>query len=79
VNALAVEPLRSGTDAQPRYAESIVNSLAEQVVAREVAQLKSRLQRLATDSEEVGPVFAQLNQLEARRRELRDRANSGWG
>jgi len=34
---------------------------------------------LATDSEEVGPVFAQLNQLEARRRELRDRANSGWG
>jgi DNA primase len=77
VNALAVESLRSGADAQPRYAEAIVNSLAEQVVAREVAQLKSRLQRLAADSEELGPVFGQLAQLEQRRRELRARAIGG--
>ncbi|MFL6163946.1 MAG: DNA primase [Jatrophihabitantaceae bacterium] len=77
VNALAVEPLRSGADAQPRYAEAMVNNLAEQVVAREVAQLKSRLQRLAADSAEVGPVFAQLAQLEQRRRELRGRAIGG--
>ena len=46
MNALAVEPLRSGADAQPRYAEAMVANLAEQVVAREVAQLKSRVQRL---------------------------------
>jgi DNA primase len=77
VNALAVEPLRSGADAQPRYAEAMVNNLAEQVVAREVAQLKSKLQRLAGDSEEVGAVFAQLAQLEQRRRELRLRAIGG--
>ena len=77
VNALAVEPLRSGADAQPRYAEAMVNNLAEQVVAREVAQLKSRLQRLPADSEELGPVFAQLAQLEQRRRELRGRAIGG--
>jgi len=77
VNALAVEPLRSGADAQTRYAEAMVNSLAEQVVAREVAQLKSRLQRLAADSDEVGTVFAQLAQLEQRRRELRARAIGG--
>ena len=77
VNALAVEPLRSGADAQPRYAEAIVNSLAEQVVAREVTQLKSRLQRLAADSEELSPLFAQLAQLEQRRRELRSRAIGG--
>ncbi len=77
VNALAVEPLRSGADAQPRYAEAMVNNLAEQVVAREVAQLKSKLQRLPGDSEEVGAVFAQLAQLEQRRRELRSRAIGG--
>jgi DNA primase len=77
VNALAVEPLRSGADTQPRYAEAMVNNLAEQVVAREVAQLKSRLQRLPADSADVGPVFAQLNQLEQRRRELRSRAIGG--
>ena len=77
VNALAVEPLRSGADAQARYAEAMVNSLAEQVVAREVVQLKSKLQRLPGDSEEVGAVFAQLAQLEQRRRELRSRAIGG--
>jgi DNA primase len=77
VNALAVEPLRSGADAQPRYAEAMVNNLAEQVVAREVAQLKSRLQRLPGDSEELGPLFGQLAQLEQRRRELRARAIGG--
>jgi DNA primase len=77
VNALAVEPLRSGTDAQPRYAEAMVSNLAEQVVAREVAQLKSKLQRLDGDDAEVGTLFAQLAQLEQRRRELRDRAIGG--
>ncbi|HTZ43811.1 MAG TPA: DNA primase [Jatrophihabitans sp.] len=82
VNALAVEPLRSGADAQARYAEAMVNSLAEQVVAREVAQVKSRLQRLsaeAADPAELGTLFAQLNQLEQRRRELRARAIGGEG
>jgi len=42
-----------------------------------VAQLRSRLQRLAADSEEVGPLFGQLAQLEQRRRELRARAIGG--
>jgi len=77
VNALAVEPLRSGADNQARYAEAMVNSLAEQVVAREVARLKSRLQRLSAESEEVGALFGQLAQLEQRRRELRARAIGG--
>jgi DNA primase len=57
----------------------MVNSLAEQVVAREVAQLKSRVQRLdaQADAEEQGRLFAQLMQLEQRRRELRSRAIGG--
>jgi DNA primase len=79
VNGLAVESLRSGTDAQTRYAEAMVNSLSEQVVAREVAQLKSRVQRLdaQADADEQGRLFAQLMQLEQRRRELRSRAIGG--
>ncbi len=79
VNALAVEPLRSGADAQPRYAEAMVVNLAEQVVAREVAQLKSRVQRLDAvgDAEEQGRLFGQLMQLEQRRRALRSRAIGG--
>jgi DNA primase len=76
VNALAVEPLRSGADAQSRYAEAMVVNLAEQVVAREVAQLKSKVQRLDAvgDAEEHGRLFGQLMQLEQRRRALRDTA-----
>jgi DNA primase len=79
VNALAVESLKSGTDAQPRYADAMVNNLAEQVVAREVAQLKSKVQRLdaVADAEEQGRLFGQLMQLEQRRRELRSRAIGG--
>lgn len=79
VNALAVEPLRSGEDGQARYAEAMVANLAGQVVAREVAQLKSKVQRLdpVADAEEQGRLFAQLMELEQRRRELRSRAIGG--
>jgi DNA primase len=57
----------------------MVVNLAEQVVAREVAQLKSRVQRLdaAGDAEEQGRLFGQLMQLEQRRRALRVRAIGG--
>jgi DNA primase len=49
------------------------------VVAREVAQLKSKVQRLdpVADAEEQGRLFAQLMELEQRRRELRSRAIGG--
>jgi DNA primase len=79
VNAFAVEPLRTGADSQLPYAEAMVNSLAEQVLSREVIQLKSRVQRLdaAADAEEQGRLFAQLMHLEQRRRELRARAIGG--
>jgi DNA primase len=79
VNAFAVEPLRSGEDGQARYAEAMVANLAGEVVGRQVAQLKSKVQRLdaAADSDEQGRLFAELMQLEQRRRELRSRAIGG--
>jgi DNA primase len=79
VSALAVEPLRAEADTQARQAEAAVLGLAEQVAIREIAELKSKIQRLGADSEQIGPLFAQLTQLEARRRQLRDRATTGWG
>lgn len=79
VNALSVEPLRAGVDSQAGYAEAMVHSLAEQVVGREIEQLKSRLQRLGqtADTDEQGRLFGSLMQLEQRRRELRLRAIGG--
>ncbi len=79
VNALAVEPLRAGTEDQTRYAQAMVDNLAEQVVAREVAQLKSKVQRLdpVADAEQQGRLFGQLMELEQRRRALRARAIGG--
>ncbi len=46
VHALAVEPLHAGADAQERYADVVLARLQEIVVARQIAALKSRLQRI---------------------------------
>jgi DNA primase len=79
VNALAVEALRAEADAQPRYAEAMVANLAGQIVSREVAHLKSKVQRLdaVADADEQGRLFGELMRLEQRRRELRARAIGG--
>jgi DNA primase len=76
VNALAVESLRSGADGQARYAEAMVHNLAEHALAREVARVKSQVQR-TDDPGEQGRLFGRLVELEQRRRELRSRAIGG--
>ena len=76
VNALAVESLRSGADGQARYAEAMVHNLAEHALAREVARVKSQVQR-TDDAAEQGRLFGRLIELEQRRRELRSRAIGG--
>jgi DNA primase len=75
VIALAVEPMRAPEDGQLRYAKAMVDSLAEQAVSREVARVKSRVQRLdASDLTGQEQLFAELMELEKRRRDLRARA-----
>ena len=46
VHGLAVEPLHSGADGQERYADAVLARMHEIVAARQVAALKSKLQRI---------------------------------
>jgi DNA primase len=79
VHALAVEPLRSGTDAQERYADAVLARMHEIVAGRQVAALKSKLQRINPQEqpEDHAKLFGELIALESLRRGLRERAIGG--
>jgi DNA primase len=79
INALAVEPLHTGPIAQDRYAELVLVRLQEIVTGRQVAALKSKLQRVnpLERPEDHARLFGELISLEAHRRVLRDRAIGG--
>jgi DNA primase len=79
VVALTVEPLRERPEHQDRYAAAVVTSLAEKIMAREIAQLRSRMQRLsaADDHAGAGEVMIKLIDLERSHRELRAMAIGG--
>ena len=75
-HALSVDPLHAGSDSQERYAEAVLARLQEIVVSRQVATVKSRLQRInpIEQPEEHARLFAELIALEKHRQMLRDRA-----
>ncbi len=75
-HALSVDPLHAGSDSQERYAEAVLARLHEIVVSRQVATVKSRLQRInpIEQPEEHARLFAELIALEKHRQMLRDRA-----
>jgi DNA primase len=79
VPALAVEPLRIGAEATERYADSVIARMHEIATARQIAALKSRLQRINPQEhpEEHARLFGQLISLESHRRVLRERAIGG--
>jgi DNA primase len=79
VHALAVEPLRSGADGQERYAGAVLARMHEVVAARQVAALKSKLQRINPQEQpdEHARLFGELIALESYRRNLRERAIGG--
>jgi DNA primase len=76
LHALAVEPLHAGTDTQDRYADAVIARLQEIVAARQVAAVKSKLQRMnpLDAPEEHARLFGELISLESHRRTLRERA-----
>jgi DNA primase len=76
VNALSVEPLKSGPETQDRYADAVLARMHEMVAGRQVAVLKGRLQRINPQDkpEEHAKLFGELIALESYRRGLRDRA-----
>ena len=79
VHALAVEPLRSGADAEERYAGAVVARMHEIVTGRQVAALKSKLQRINPQEQpdDHARLFGELIALESYRRNLRERAIGG--
>ena len=76
VHALTVEPLRSGAETQDRYADAVLYRMHEMVAGRQVAALKSRLQRInpLEQADEHARLFGELISLESYRRGLRERA-----
>ena len=79
VNGLGVEPLHTSGDSHERYADAVIAQLQEMAVARQVATLKSRLQRTnpLEHGEEYGKLFTELIAAENHRRLLRERAIGG--
>jgi DNA primase len=79
VHALTVEPLHADGDSHERYADAVLARLQEMVTARQVAALKSKLQRInpQEQAEEHARLFGELISLESYRRGLRERAIGG--
>jgi DNA primase len=78
VHELAVEPLHTNLPTE-RYAEQVLARLQEMVVARQVAALKSRVQRInpEDDPDEHARLSGELFALEMHRIKLRERASGG--
>jgi DNA primase len=82
VTELAVEPLRTpGAEGEPdaRYVEAVLARVEELAVSRQIAQVKSRLQRTdpVSAQAEYKRMFGDLIGLEQRRKVLIGRASSG--
>ncbi len=75
---LAVEPLRaprSDGEADARYADAVLARIEELAVSREIAVIKSRLQRLSpVEDAGYNRMFGDLVALEQRRKVLSERA-----
>jgi len=79
VTALAVESLRSDTEADARYAGAVLARVQEHAATRRVAELKPRLQRVnpVEEPELYARLFAELIALEQTARSHRERGIGG--
>ena len=74
VGRLAVEPVRTDGEPDVRYATAVLQRLQELAVARRIAELKPKLQRVnpVEQPEQYGRMFAELISLEQTVRALRE-------
>jgi DNA primase len=79
VTELAVEPMQSIEDDDPRYAEALLMRLEEMALTRRIQELKSRLQRLnpVDQAEEYNRMFGDLIVLEQQKKGHGSRGYSG--
>jgi DNA primase len=68
---LLVEPIKTG-EINQRYAESVFARLREVSLTRQVAEIKSKLQRIDPEDAQYMGIFGELVALEAKRRALHD-------
>jgi DNA primase len=73
ITELAVEPLQSTDDGDPRYAEALLIRLEEMALTRRIQELKSKVQRLnpVEHQEEYNRLFGELIALETHKKGLR--------
>ena len=76
ITELSVEPIRTNGEISDRYISSITARLNEVALSRSIAEIKSTLQRLnpVENEKEYNKIFAQLVDMESRRRALRELA-----
>ncbi|HEX2131977.1 MAG TPA: DNA primase [Actinophytocola sp.] len=79
VTELAVEALHHRAEPDARFVSSLIAALQETVVANQIAELKSRLQRLSPveDADDYRTLFGDLVALEQYRKALGDQAAGG--
>ncbi|MCR3718678.1 MULTISPECIES: DNA primase [Prauserella salsuginis group] len=80
LSELAVEPPQSVGDADARYVQSMFSAVQENLVGRQIGELKSKLQRLSpVDSpDEYRDLFGDLVALEEYRKALKGQAAGGF-
>jgi len=79
VSELAVEPLYSPGEPDPRYVTMVLARLQQLASTRQIVQVKSRLQRInpVEQPDEHARLFGELVALEAHNRGLREQASGG--
>jgi DNA primase len=77
VTELAVEPLRNPDDVDNRSATMMLASVQERLMQGEIAELRSRLQRLDPGSDDYTKLFTELVELERNRQDLHQQATGG--
>jgi DNA primase len=79
LSELSVEPLRARGDVDVRYIGSMIAAVQENLVGRQIGEIKSKLQRLSPIEapEDYRALFGDLVALEEYRKALRDQAIGG--
>jgi DNA primase len=80
VTELSVEPMHARTEPDLRYVESIIAALNKSVVARQIAEIKSRLQRLSPleNADEYRSLFGDLVAMEQYHKALGQQASGSY-
>jgi DNA primase len=80
LSELAVEPLRAKGEIDTRYVGGVLAAVQENLVGRQIAEIKSKLQRLSPieAADDYRALFGDLVALEQYRKALREQAVGGW-